>query len=150
MIIGNLLDTASVEMLHPLLKEAFEWLRAYSASVHATGVDRVVLKENALWANVETPMMKSKDEQVLEVHRAYIDIHVPVDKAEVIGYLPACRLRKVRKAYDEARDIAFYADAPLAYVTLRPGEFAIMTPQDAHAPIIGDGPVKKICMKVRL
>ncbi len=139
-----------MEQLHPLLKEAFEWLRAHAASVHATGMSRVALKENELWANVETPAMKSKDAQVLEVHRAFIDIHVPVDKEEIIGFLPTCRLSEVREAYDEARDIAFYADAPIAYVTLRPGEFAIMTPQDAHAPIIGEGRLQKICVKVRL
>lgn len=149
MIIGNLSDTAAVERLHPLLKEAFEWLRAHYASVHATGVSQVVLKEKELWANVETPIMKLRSEQVLEVHRAYIDIHVPVDKAEVIGYLPTCHLAQVRDAYDADRDIAFYTDAPMAYFTLQPGEFAIFTPQDAHAPIIGEGRLKKICVKVK-
>ena len=148
MIIGKLSDTQSVERLHPLFREAFEWLRANAATAHAAGISPVVLKEGKLWANVETPQMKAREEQVLEVHRKYIDIHVPVDKVEVMGYLPTSSLKQVRNAYDANRDIAFYTDAPMAYVTILPGEFAIVTPEDAHAPIIGEGEVKKICMKV--
>lgn len=148
MIIGKLSDTQSVERLHPLFREAFEWLRANAATAHAAGISPVVLKEGKLWANVETPQMKAREEQVLEVHRKYIDIHVPVDKVEVMGYLPTSSLKQVREAYDVNRDIAFYTDAPMAYVTIQPGEFAIVTPEDAHAPIIGEGEVKKICVKV--
>ena len=148
MIIGKLSDTQSVERLHPLFREAFEWLRANAATAHAAGISPVVLKEGKLWANVETPQMKAREEQVLEVHRKYIDIHVPVDKVEVMGYLPTSSLKQVREAYDANRDIAFYTDAPMAYVTILHGEFAIVTPEDAHAPIIGEGEVKKICMKV--
>ena len=148
MVIGKLIDTQSVERLHPLFREAFEWLRANAATAHAAGISPVVLKEGKLWANVETPQMKAREEQVLEVHRKYIDIHVPVDKVEVMGYLPTSSLKQVREAYDANRDIAFYTDAPMAYVTIQPGEFAIVTPEDAHAPIIGEGEVKKICVKV--
>ena len=148
MIIGKLSDTQSVERLHPLFREAFEWLRANAATAHAAGISPVVLKEGKLWANVETPQMKAREDQVLEVHRKYIDIHVPVDKVEVMGYLPTSSLKQVREAYDANRDIAFYTDAPMAYVTIQPGEFAIVTPEDAHAPIIGEGEVKKICVKV--
>lgn len=148
MIIGKLADTASVERLHPLFREAFEWLRAHAASAHAAGVSPVTLKPGTLWANVETPTMKPRTEQVLELHRKYIDIHVPVDQAEVIGYLPASQLKHERDAYDEHRDIAFYTDVPIAHFTISPGEFAIFTPEDAHAPIIGEGVLKKICVKV--
>lgn len=148
MIIGKLTDTASVELLNPLFKEAFAWLRAHAATAHAAGVSPVTLKEGALWANVETPAMKPRTEQVLELHRRYIDIHVPIDRAEVIGYLPASQLRQERDAYDEERDIAFYTDTPIAHFTISPGEFAIFTPEDAHAPIIGEGRLKKICVKV--
>ena len=34
MIIGKLSDTQSVERLHPLFREAFEWLRANAATAH--------------------------------------------------------------------------------------------------------------------
>lgn len=53
MIIGKLSDTQSGERLHPLFREAFEWLRANAATAHADGISPVVLKEGKLWANVE-------------------------------------------------------------------------------------------------
>lgn len=149
MIIGNLNDTAAVEKMNGAFATAFEWLRRNMTSIHETGTSRVVIDEGNMWVNVETPLMKKRDEQLLELHSRFIDIHVPVDKDEVIGYCPAYHLRDVKTPYDAERDIAFYADSPLCYVTLHPGEFAVMFPHDAHAPIIGEGAVKKLCVKIR-
>ena len=36
------------------------------------------------------------------------------------------------------------------YVTVRPGEFLIVYPEDAHAPIIGRGKLRKLIAKVKL
>lgn len=147
MIIGNFSDISEAGCLHPRLTRALEWIKAHR---NALAVGRAVLEPDVIWANVEAPFMKGKDVQRLELHRRFIDIHVPVDRDEVIGYLPSCMLRSEAEPYDPARDIAFYTDRPLAYVTLRPGDFAVMMPHDAHAPIIGPegARIKKICVKV--
>ncbi len=147
MIIGNFSDTSEAGRLHPRLAEALDWIKARYTTLE---VGRAVLEPDVIWANVETPLMKAKDAQRLELHQRFIDIHVPVDRDEVIGYLPGCMLRSVDEAYDPGRDIAFYTDRPLAYFTLHPGDFAVMLPHDAHAPIIGPegGRIKKICVKV--
>ena len=150
MIISSLHHTESVERLHPLLKEAFVWLRAHTGTAHDAGTARQIIREGAIWANVETPQMKPQAEQMLELHHRHIDIHVPVDKAETIGYLPAHYLCSPHIPYNAERDIAFYTQEPMGYVTLQPGEFAIFTPEDAHAPIIGEGKIKKICIKIKL
>ena len=147
MITGKISDTTQAEQLFPAMKAAFEWLRSNYQTIHDSGVPRVELS-GGMWANVETPTMKSLDTQLLEVHRNYIDIHVPVDRDEVMGWLPNHRLSSVVTPYDAQRDIAFYDDAPLTHFTLHPGEFCIMTPMDAHAPIIGTGTIRKICIKV--
>ena len=147
MIVGWLNETARVEQMFPEMKAAFEWLRANYKTVHESGVTRVDLP-HGMWANVEMPAMKAIDEQVLEVHRNYIDIHVPVDGDEVMGWLPCHKLSSEVMPYSPERDSAFYDDAPLSHITLHPGEFAIMTPMDAHAPIIGTGTLRKICIKV--
>ena len=34
------------------------------------------------------------------------------------------------------------------YLTIRPGEFVIVWPEDAHAPIIGEGTLRKLIAKV--
>lgn len=148
MTIGNINDTAEVEKLNPLFASAFQWIRANWRTIHSTGEKQVRIDGDRVFANIDVADMRSRERQVLEVHRRYIDIHVPVDKDEVIGWRPVEGLSQVLDGYDEALDRAFYTDKPEGYFTLHPGEFAIMTPRDAHAPIIGDGKIHKICLKV--
>lgn len=148
MIIGKLDDTAEVEKLHPLFASAFQWLRANWRLVHDSGVKRVTIDADRLFANIDVAEMLSKECQRCEVHRCYIDIHVPVDGVETIGWRPVYGLENVIEPYDENLDRAFYADRPLQYFTVQPGEFAVMAPHDAHAPIIGNGTLRKICLKV--
>ncbi len=147
MLKANINDTAQLEQLFPAMKPVLDWLRDNWTTVHSTGVARVDLP-GGMWANVETPTMKPIDTQVLEVHRRYIDIHVPVDHDETMGWLPTHMLHDVITPYSDERDIAFYNDTPLSHFVLHPGELCVMTPMDAHAPIIGHGPLKKICIKV--
>lgn len=135
---------------NPELRKAFEWIIGNWDIVHESGEKKIVIDGEKVFANIDNPIMRSKKEQILEVHRIYTDIHVPVDKTEVIGYRGVDGLRKVVAEYDEELDRAFYSDEPENYITLNPGEYAIMTPQDGHAPIIGEGKVKKICVKVML
>ena len=90
MIIGNFSDTSEAGRLHPRLAEALDWIKARYTTLE---VGRAVLESDVIWANVETPLMKAKDAQRLELHQRFIDIHVPVDRDEVIGYLPGCMLR---------------------------------------------------------
>lgn len=148
MTIGNIDDTAEVEKLNPLFASAFQWIRANWRTIHSTGVKQVKIDGDRVFANIDEAKMRSREEQVMEIHRKYIDIHVPVDCDEVIGWMAVSDLRHVRDEYDAALDRAFYTDKPERYVTLHPGEFAIMTPDDAHAPIIGEGVIHKICLKV--
>ena len=147
MIISKINDTTALEGLFSEIREALAWLRNNYKTIHDTGMQRVELG-HGMWANIETPHMKPKHLQRLEVHRNYIDIHVPVDKVEVMGWLPLHMLENVDMPYSADKDIAFYTDAPLTHFTLQPGELCIMTPLDAHAPIIGEGEIKKICIKV--
>lgn len=149
MITGNINETAEVERLNPLYASAFQWIRDNWRTIHATGAKQVKIDGDNVFANVSSPTMCSREKQVLELHRKYIDIHIPVDKDEVIGWRSVNDLHQVRDEYNEAEDYAIYTDTPVEYITVHPGEFAIMTPEDAHAPIIGEGVIHKICMKVK-
>jgi biofilm protein TabA len=148
MIIGNINDTAEVEKLHPLFRKAFQWIRANYRTIHESGVKQVKIDGDQLFANIDVATMRTADEQIFELHRRYIDIHIPVDKTETIGWMPEYLLRNVKDEYDATLDRAFFTDRPLQYFTIQPGEFCIMFPHDAHAPIIGEGKIRKICMKI--
>ena len=47
-------------------------------------------------------------------------------------------------------DCALYTDKPTTYVNLLPGQFAIVFPEDPHAPVIGEGKIRKLIGKVKL
>lgn len=150
MIIGSIEHPEAYFGLHPLMKEAFDWLRENYRTAHSNGNSRIEIRGNLLYANVETVQMKRSDEQRIEVHRRYIDIHVPVNTSETIGWRSTKSLAMPITEYDAGRDIAFYADVPEARCTITPGCFVIATPDDGHAPIIGEGELLKICIKIQI
>ena len=39
---------------------------------------------------------------------------------------------------------------PQTYYTLRPGQFTMLLPEDGHAPMVGEGSIRKIIVKVRM
>lgn len=87
---------------------------------------------------------------MLELHQKYMDVHILLQGAERIGWKAAENLTTPMKPYDKAADCAFYSDAPTAYVDLLPGQLLIAWPEDAHAPLIGEGKIRKLIAKVRI
>jgi YhcH/YjgK/YiaL family protein len=86
----------------------------------------------------------------LEIHDAYIDIQVLIrGEQETFGWSERADLRKPLGEFDAGKDIQFFDDEPQTFYTLRPGQFTILFPEDGHAPMIGEGNVRKIIVKVR-
>jgi beta-galactosidase beta subunit len=46
--------------------------------------------------------------------------------------------------------VSFYDDVPDMYFKLRSDQFAIFFPEDVHAPMIGNGLIKKMVVKVKI
>lgn len=156
MIIGSFSDVTAVCRFCPdRLARAIEWARHnWSAMPQMVdgGNGRIVLEPDVIWANVETPQLRLASQAPLEVHRRFIDIHIPVSGPETIGCTPLHQLAQPSRQYDAERDIAFYRQPPLYRFSLKPGEFAVITPLYAHAPLIGTPGVtlRKTCIKVAL
>ncbi len=148
MILGNLKDAERIESLHPLFGKLFAYIQENDL-LHAP-MGRIELQGDELFINNVEPELRTREEQVIEVHRDYIDVHVPLNGPEIIGWSPLCNLKEESQAYDEAGDCALYTDRPSTYVTVYPGQFLIVYPEDGHAPIIGEGKLRKLCAKVKL
>lgn len=86
----------------------------------------------------------------LEIHDSYIDIHFLIDGSETIGLKDRCLCDDSATKYDSDNDIAFLPDAPDNYVSLGTGNFIVVFPSDAHAPLMGEGQYRKAVFKVRL
>lgn len=103
-----------------------------------------------IYVNVMEPALKKPADAKLEIHDAYIDIQVLIrGEQETFGWSERADLRKPLGEFDAGKDIQFFDDEPQTFYTLRPGQFTILFPEDGHAPMIGEGDVRKIIVKVR-
>ena len=110
---------------------------------------KTILKGEDLYINVIDIDTKTKDEQVLESHIDYIDVHFPISQKEIIGWKNINDCQKEVQAYLKEGDYALHKDTPSTYVDVNPGECLIVFPDDAHAPAIGKGKLLKAIAKVR-
>lgn len=115
----------------------FDYLRTHDLTKVAPG--RIVLEGDRLFLNVADSKKQPREERKLEAHRKYIDIQVPLTANETVGWRPLESLDMAPDiAYDEQRDIVFYRQPSSAYIPVEPGQFYLMLPNDAHAPLIGE------------
>ena len=147
MILAHIEDSERYFSLHPLFKQLFDYVKTHDLS--QVPAERITLDGERLFINVADVSLKSPEEQVLEVHRRYIDVHFPLSSNEVMGWSPLQGLQTESvNPFNDEDDYAVYAEAAQTYLTIRPGEFAIVWPEDAHAPIIGEGKLRKLIAKV--
>lgn len=149
MILGEITDLAQLTIGNKLLNEALCWVAEHHNDNFETGT--LFLNENGtLKVNREEVAMLPLGKQMLEAHKRYIDIHVPISNEETIGWASIKHLQNITKTYSEENDIMFYGDEPQSYITVRPGQCVIFFPEDAHAPNIGVGRHRKYCVKIAI
>ena len=99
---------------------------------------------------VDTELKKPADAK-LEIHNAYLDIQVLVrGERETFGWSERAVLSKPLGGFDAEKDIQLFDDEPQTCYTIRPGQFTILMPEDGHAPMVGEGSIRKIIVKVRM
>ena len=104
-----------------------------------------------MFANVFEFDTVPADQKHYEAHRRYYDIHFLISGEEKIGVAPMTELEPLQE-FDDENDFCLYGESDHAsWVVLRPGEFCVTPPEDAHKPGCAAGepaPLKKICLKV--
>lgn len=148
MIVSNLQNSQRVESLHPLFQTLFEYVKTHDL-LHAE-LGRIEIKGDELFINNVNPECVVVEKQVLELHRDYIDVHILLEGAETIGWKAIEDLVTETKPYEKEGDCALFSDAPTTFVDLLPGQFVIVYPEDPHAPVIGQGKIRKLIAKVKL
>lgn len=149
MILGKVCDTLRIEELHPYFRTLFKFVRENDLSKFAN--QRIVLNGDDLFINMTEPELKKAEEQKLEVHREYIDVHFPLTGDEICGVTHISDLTvESDEPFNDEEDYALYSEPARTYFTAHPGDFYIVFPEDAHAPIIGEGKIKKAIAKIRL
>ena len=109
-----------------------------------------MLDGDNLFINLDEVELKGKEAQRLEFHKNYIDIQVPLLQDETMGWTALSDLGEPDIAYNPERDCGFYTQDAKEYFNVKPGQFTIFFPEDAHAPIIGKGKQRKLVGKIRV
>lgn len=110
-------------------------------------VGKIKINED-FFINVNEETLRLVENAKLEAHDQFLDIHIPLSKDEKIGYKDRKSCQNLTESYPE-KDLFFYGDRFDTVVSVPVGSFAIFLPDDAHAPIIGEGSIKKLVVKVR-
>jgi biofilm protein TabA len=147
MILAELATAAPYEALHPKFAVAFEFLA--SPGLTEIGEGRYEVEPGEVTAIVVRGPGKPRAEARLEAHRRFIDIQYVIGGNEEMGWSPLSECSEVSAPYDDPNDIIFFSDRPRSWFQVPPGTFAIFFPTDAHAPLVSDGQVHKVIMKVR-
>ena len=146
MIIAKTTEGHRYDCVHPRLKALFDYIEQHDLREVPAG--RITIDGDNLFINVSDATLKTKDAQKLEVHRKYIDVHFPLSGNEIIGIRHLDTLDESDAPFDEENDFALYTAAADNYIVLHPGEFCLVYPEEAHAPIIGTGKLRKLIAKV--
>ena len=148
MIVSDLKHSSRVESLHPQFKKLFDYVKSHNLLDAPLG--RIELDGDNLFINNVELTAVSKDEQILEMHQAYIDIHILLKGCETIGWKALEQVESISQPYNEENDCALTPDKPTSYTEMSVGEFMIVFPEDPHAPAIGNGVIRKLIAKVRV
>jgi YhcH/YjgK/YiaL family protein len=150
LILTTLADSAPYEALGPRIAAGLRWLRSMDPAI-ADG--RHPIEGDDVFALVQTYETVPGTEKRLETHVRHVDLQYVASGPERILHAPAAALT-VQTPYDEAADIAFYAEPPFASsLLMRPGDLAVFYPDDAHKPGCmagGRHTVRKVVVKVRI
>jgi biofilm protein TabA len=148
MIIDTLSNAQRYIGLHKNFSTAFEFIR--NADLAALEPGKYPIDGEVLHASVSLKEGYALSEAKFEAHDHYIDIQVCPSGVEKLGWKSRKDCTDQKTQYDPAKDVTFFNDKPATYFELHAGEFAIFYPEDVHAPMIGEGPIKKLVVKVKL
>ena len=146
MIIDTLANLGKYVALNPLFQDVVDYINNNDLASMPTG--KVLIKGNELYANFTVAKGKTKAEAKLESHDVMIDIQIPFNVPESMGYTPRTDLDE--QPYNVEKDITFYDGLAQQYITVHPGMFVIFFPQDAHAPCVSEASeIRKVIFKVK-
>ena len=132
------------EALSPRIKTALEYIAKTDFSAIDPG--RYELDGSNLFVLVQAYDSIPKEQGKWECHKKYIDIQYIAEGVEQIGCNNIDKM-KITTEYNPEKDIAFLSGEG-DFITFSKGSYGIFFPEDAHAPLAGEGPVHKVVMTV--
>ncbi|PGH37832.1 MAG: YhcH/YjgK/YiaL family protein [Candidatus Nephrothrix sp. EaCA] len=147
MIIDSIENAAQYASLHPLFAASFDYIQTANLKKEAEGKREIA---KGLLSIISRGPGKTKEASLekFECHNKNIDIQYAIEGTETFAWRPRQSCTQPKGEFDHDKDVLFFHDAPDFYFQLKAGQFVILFPHDVHAPMIGDGEIKKLVLKV--
>jgi len=149
MIIDTIHNASKYFSVHPLFAPAFQFIEQKDLQNAPDGKEDIAEGLKAIFSNAPG---KTKETSIskFECHNKNIDIQLCINGVETFGWKSRQSCTLSNGDYNEEKDVQFYNDAPDTFFQLTNNQFAIFFPEDVHAPMIGDGAIKKLVIKVKI
>ncbi|MDR1282465.1 MAG: YhcH/YjgK/YiaL family protein [Opitutaceae bacterium] len=152
MINGNL-DTISGWNYFDLgesFQVAFRYIDELRKSrAHVCG--KTTILGDRVWANgISKNGCPKTGEMEFEYHKRYADVHWCMAGEEIIAWNTNVDGMEPSGAFQTDKDCGLLRGPVTNLVHLKGGEFVILFPGEPHAPLIGEGLVTKVCVKVEM
>lgn len=150
MILDSLGNASKYCSLNPLFEKAFDYINSTDLSALEIGKFDIDGDNIRGIVSDKNGMTSAESTAKFECHNANIDIQVCIRGKEIMGWKPRGSCISPRGEYNAEKDVLFYEDAPDMFFGLTDNQFVIFYPEDVHAPMIGDGIIKKLVVKVKI
>ena len=135
MIVANIKDAKRYYPINENFKTVFEFLETLTPENLPEGIVGEGYRVNLSGEYADTfDLTPNGESRQFEAHVKYLDIHYCIDGSEAIGYNDITRLTPTTE-YDENDDYLLLSGESYN-VILRPGDFCIVFPEDAHIPCL--------------
>ncbi|HEY8805283.1 MAG TPA: YhcH/YjgK/YiaL family protein [Clostridium sp.] len=134
MIFGDITNINDMEKIYSgSMMKAINYLKNTNFLNMKTGTYEIDGKD--IYAQVIDATTKEKCELRPEVHRKYIDVQFSVEGKEIIGFARDTGNNKISEELLKERDIIFFEGMENEIdLIMKPGNFAILFPNDVHRP----------------
>ena len=150
MIVDHISNIEHYVSMHPRFSKAIQFIQStdfsklVSGEIKVDGEDirAIIIEDNLVSEETST--------SAFECHNTFIDIQYCIKGTERVGWKSRTTCNKTQSEYNPEKDVLFFSDQPDTFFDLNTDHFAIYFPKDVHAPMIGEGSIKKVVMKVRV
>jgi len=149
MIVDTLKNFNKYTSLHPLFAKAFDFISQKDLLNLEDGKFDIAEGLKLIVSNGQGKTKETSLEK-FECHDKNIDIQICVNGLETIAWKPREKCEIPNGDYNSEKDVRFYNDVPDMFFQLTNNQFAIFYPEDVHAPMIGNGEIKKLVFKVKI
>ncbi|MCZ7556024.1 MAG: YhcH/YjgK/YiaL family protein [Bacteroidia bacterium] len=129
MLFDDISNLLSYSCVHEGLRIVADFLDATDLSAIEPGSTELTGGARCIVAQYDTA---SREDETLECHRRYIDVHVPLEGSECIG-VRARAFCEVAGDYDDENDFQLLT-GKRSLLEMVPGTFAVFFPDDGHMP----------------